>query len=226
MNMKKTILAVAFIFFALGGLKSQFNIRVGYAFAYTEADGLNVIMRKYNDANPWLENKFDEFHYFNGLELGVRYKFGNLGFDLSFNNLSKSSEGQGNNPTTGSYFKDKWNASLIDYSLGIETYYGNIGIGTALCSTRFKVTTDISNSKNDKVVMKSNQYSSRFYLIFSLPTRSTAVALKPFVEIPWNNFNFSAVNQEIFGSGVDNDPAYDAKMMFFGISALFYNGPN
>jgi hypothetical protein len=198
---------------------------VGYAIAYTEGKGINSIMQRYNDENPWLEDKFKEFKYLNGLEIGVRYRWHSLGIDLSFNNLSKKSEGLGTNPSTSVFFSDEWNLSINEYSLGLENYWGGIGWGAAIGRRTVNIKTDIASSRNDKEIFKDSEYSTKFYLVLSMPSNSTAVAVKPFVQFPLNSFNLSSMENEIFKDSPRDPSLFEEDFMFYGISVVFYNGP-
>ena len=221
----KIISIVCFVFATFNLAEAQFNIKVGYSIAYTEGKGINAIIDRYNDENPWLEQKFKNYHYLNGLEIGVRYKWHNLGIDLSLNTLSKKSEGLGTNQNTGVFFSDEWNLSLSEYSIGLENYIGGIGIGAALGSRNCKISTNIASSGRDKNVYIDSEYSTKFYLVLSLPSNSTAVAVKPYIQFPIKKFNVASMENEIFKDNPRDSSLFDEDFVFYGISLLLYNGP-
>ncbi len=203
----------------------QLNIKVGYSFAYTEGKAINNIFDQYNDANPWLEQKFSNFNYFNGLDIGLRYKWHNLGICLDFSNLGKKTEGLGTNPNNSTFFSDKWNANLNGYTVGLESNFGVFGWGANIGYKTLKFETDISGSNNNKTVYKQRELNSKFYISLSLPSNSTAISIQPYIQIPLKKYNLHSVEQEIFSNDARDASLFDEELVFYGVSVIFYNGP-
>ena len=138
-------------------LYAQFNFKVGYGLAYTPAKQNNDIIAAFNLENAFrLENEMADLHVLHGIVLGVRYQLNNVGLELSWEGRSNNLRGIGED-TDGSLYQKELFYSLSNLSLGLETYFGNKGLGLALGRRNTNIKADIANSdfKKDRATGSS-----------------------------------------------------------------------
>ena len=211
---------------------AQLNIKVGYAGGIVQAPELEKVVddfnAKFKAVNPAgrLDDALDRFSSVHGLEIGLRYRTGNLGFECTWNNFSSKSDffGALNNQ---SLFQDKWFLSYTSYSAGVENYIGKFGFGASLAYRVFKLRTDISTAtKKRKTITDADGFGTRLYLTFQFPGDKVGIAFKPFVELPLENFDITGFDQEL-GQQLDSNYKSDPKstrLALYGISVVLYNG--
>lgn len=214
-------------------LFGQVNIKVGYIGGFTKAPVLNEVVSDFgkrfltNHPTGKMDDALDQFRSLHGLEIGLRYKLSNVGFELSWHNMSDKSDVFAT-LTDKTNFSDKWYLSLTQYSFGIENYFGHLGYGASLGYRTVRMKTDITGAPRKKrTVTNESGYSSKFYLIFQFPSEKIGIAFKPYVEVPLKNIDISSFDQEL------NDqlyPSYRAitpqeeRFFLYGISIVLYNG--
>lgn len=212
-------------------VKAQFNIKVGYTGGQINAPELDEIISRYNtDFSTrfgFIEDDLELVKSMHGIELGLRYRYKNVGYELSWNNMSDKNDFFGTWQTGGS-FQDKWFYSLTQYALAIETYYGWVGVGTSLGTRTLRIKTDIAGAPRKKrTVLEDTGWVTNFYLTFQFPGDKVAIAFKPYIQMPLGMqdigpFSF-ALNQAV-------DPNYneirqiDTRAVVYGLSIVLYNG--
>jgi len=214
-------------------MSAQLNLKVGYMGAATPAPVVNKIIGDFNTrltgvfAGSRLDDKLQNFNYANGMELGLRYRMGHVGFEVGWSNVSDKSDVL-LSKADGSLFQDKWFLSLTEYSLGVENYFGYFGYGASLGYRTARLKTDIPGaSKKKRTVTTESAPASKFYLIFQFPGDKVGIAFKPYVQVPLKKYDVSGFDQEI---NAQIDPSWVApkpqeeKFLIYGISILLYNG--
>lgn len=211
---------------------AQLNIKIGYAGGIVQARELDNVVDDFNAKfkikNPSgrLDDELDRFSSVHGLEIGLRYRTGNLGFECTWNNFSNKSDifGALNNQ---SLFQDKWFLSHTSYGAGVENYIGKIGIGTSVTYRLLKMSTDIAGStRKRKTIVSDDGFGVRLYLTLQFPGDKVGIAFKPFAELPLGNFDITGFDQEL-GQQLDNSYKADPKstrLALYGISIVLYNG--
>lgn len=211
---------------------AQLNIKVGYAGGLVQVPELDNVVddfnAKFKTVNPAgrLDDELDRFSSLHGLEIGLRYRTGNLGFECTWNNFSNTSDVIGILENQSS-FQDKWFMSLTSYSAGVENYIGKFGFGASLAYRIFKLRTDISTAtKKRKIITDTDGFGTRLYLTLQFPGDKVGIAFKPFVELPLGNFDITGFDQEL-GQQLDSSYKSDPKstrLAMYGISIVLYNG--
>jgi len=212
---------------------SQFNIKIGYTGGYTQASVMNSIIDQFHyDFNAKYNGTLDELQdrvkILNGLEVGVRYKFSNVGFELNWNSLSDKSDAYGA-LASGARIQSKWYTSLTQYALGVENYFGNFGYGASIGYRTVRVKTAIEGVQRKKSdVLTESGFTSKFYLLYEIPGEIVSLAIKPYIEVPLKDTNISSFNQRLYNqvdkSYISPQPIYE-RFMLYGISVILYNGP-
>ncbi len=210
--MGKTIFIVFFLTLSLSIAHSQINIKVGYTGGWSSLSTTNDLFSQYNDAHPDIEDGFGRIHFLHGLELGARYKIGVWGFDGGVSYIS------GRTAATGD-IESKWTVDVTNYHLGIENYFGMFGYGANIGYQRLRYKKYESGNKS--TIANPYQWVSKVYLIFEGEGESTSISIRPYISIPWAQYDISAVGKTL----LDSDASFSENSMIFGISILFVNGP-
>ena len=221
------------IFLHMNSIIGQMNIKVGYSGGFMKAPELNKIVDKFNTefvnsfSGGLLDDELDQFRSVHGLEVGLRYRMKNVGFELSWNNMSDKSDVYATLPNSQS-FQDKWFLSLTEYSAGIENYFGKLGYGASIGYRTVRMKTDIAGAPRKKrSVMEESAWSNRFYLIFQFPGQKVGIAFKPYVQIPLKAYDVSPFDQEYnaqFNSNYRAIKPQEERFFMYGISIVLYNG--
>jgi len=202
--------------------QAQLNIKIGYTGAYTKVPSINKIVNDFNVAHPELDDVLDEFKFLNGIEIGLRYRMRSAGFELSWANMSKKSD------AFAVGISEKWYLSLTDYSLSAESYFGNFGIGAGLGHrSAFMKTTVPGAPRKKKTVVDDGGFFTKLYLLAQIPGDKVGLAIKPYVQIPLRNLDFTNFSTELNRKFEPNfiTPVVDPeKFLVFGISLVLYNG--
>jgi len=223
MVMKRSILLMLFLSASLVCL-AQFNVKVGYGFVYTPAPVNSDMIADFNRKNEMrLDREMTEVHFLSGIEVGLNYRFENLGIEFSYDNLTTDKDALGEDTTNGSIFTEKLYWGLSGYSLAIENIWGNFGYGIGLGRRKHKVQENIATTNEKRSIMQESINSTKVYAILHLGGNETiSFQVRPFINIPWKSTNLSSVRENL-EVGTSNDSM--EKFVTYGISFAFYNGP-
>lgn len=207
----------------------QLNFKVGYSFGYTQMTDANILHRAYNDSKdypgkPGIVEIMKDLHWMHGIEVGVRQKWESVGVEISYQNLGRDRSALGLELDETAFEKTLF-YSTRTYSLALENYFGPVGYGASIGRTKMKVSTDIDGINNTKRPLVSDgNLSSQFYLLLAAQgTKTVSLTIKPYVSINWGGFNLSKLEPEL---NVETTlDLTDVQPTFFGVSVLFYNGP-
>jgi len=205
----------------------QFNIKVGYTGGFMKAPDLNRIVDNFNTKYDKFSDQLDQFKSLHGLELGLRYRIGSVGAELSWSNLTDNSDVITTLPT-GTVLQDKWFLSMTEYSFGLENYIGLFGYGASIGYRTARMKTDIPQSRRKKqLITEESAFTNKFYLLFQAPGSKVSLVFKPYIQLPLGNINVSGFDQ---GLNEQIDASYQAvriqeeRFFMYGISILLYNG--
>jgi len=206
-------------------LYGQTNIKVGYNLGYTNLAQTESIFDRFNDVNPQAEKKLSPAKFYHGIELGLRYRFDNFGIDVGLSSTSGTSEAINVFQEDGSLGNDEWKMSILNYSIGLENYFGTFGLGANIGSQKLKYRTSFTNSDGKKTIFEESVLSSKFYFIIEVPSRSVAFSLRPYISTTWKPYNISQVELLFEPQSSRPENEFDQDMVVFGLSFLFFNGP-
>lgn len=225
MYLKKYLLSILVATLATTALSAQLNFKVGYSFGYSAMSDVNAVHQAYNQSKTGtVVEAMKDINWMHGIEVGVRQKWESFGIELSYQNIGRDRTALGLELDETAFEKTIY-YSARTYSLALENYFGPFGYGASIGRTKMRVQTDIPNLNSSKLPLTSDaNLSSQFYLMLSAPgTRTVALTIKPYVSINWGGFDVSALSEDLeVDTGLDLS---DINPTFFGISLLFYNGP-
>ncbi len=207
----------------------QVNIKVGYTNGFTKAPGYNDIVNTFNnnvESNLKLNDALDELKSLHGLELGVRYRINNVGFELSWANLSKRSDAFASDQNINR-LQTRLFTSLSEYTLGAENYLGYFGYGASIGYRYLSIKTDVPGSRRKRTELLGEPgWAGKFYVLFQIPGDKVALTFKPYIQFPLSEYNL-----DNFEKGINEKFGYDARasvpterFFMYGVSVVLYNG--
>ncbi len=211
-------------------LYGQFNIQVGYGIGYTPATGINGLISEFNanaPENVLLSEEMPDLHFMHGIVVGTRWKYEFVGVELTWENLSRKREGFGENTITNALFSKEYTFTANNYSVGVESYFSNFGLGASLGLRQTRIKRAIASSDKKTSVVNDNQYNLKTYFIINLGgSDRVRLALKPYVSIPLSDIYLGEKDRYV---GFDDDLGVtvenlDESLWFYGLSFVFYNG--
>lgn len=205
--------------------QGQFNYKVGYDLSYVRATALDEIVDRFNIENDFLEDEMRYLRFISGLELGVRYTFGPLSTECSFSNISRSRSSLGIDPVSNSDFSKKLFYNMRKYSVGLQYQIQSFGIGASIGTRRIRVRTDVPGSEVRPTLVSEYNTFSRFNLIYQLGEGSYRIAMMPYIELGYGSVNIAPIEDNIL-SEPTNTGERSESFPVFGISFVFYNGPD
>lgn len=220
MKLKSTLLIAAMIFICSSGLLAQLNIKVGYNMSYQDLNRTHEALTLANMANESIDQKYRDIHFMNGLELGLHYQLTSF-FALEaswINGSTRKSTLAGR--VNGTNIENQVRVTMSEYSIAGELMFGVMGVGTSygLRSYKHKGKIDATRFVN---LSEDTALSSRFYAIIKLKSTKSAFAIKPYYQFPYQYTNISNFNTRVNGT----KPVALEDPYSFGISFVFYNGP-
>ena len=220
----RKILKFCFLFILMSifyvNLVGQANLKIGYNPAIGNFSTINSILNQYQPANSELQKSFGSLHFVHGIQLGVRYRLGASALELGWDNLSRDRNALTYNPNSESFSERSYGFSINSFSLGFDSYFGNIGFGSALLQSKLNINRQINS--NDLNLVSESQWALRLQLNWIIQKSShVSVAIKPYYQ-----FTLAPYDLELFAADLDvSSPlGFSENTGFFGLSFVFYNG--
>jgi len=220
----KRVLFIPLVLMFIANLSfAQINIKVGYNGGYANLDKTNNLFDQFNAQNPSATESFENIHYLHGLELGARYSFfENLAFEMGFSSINNSNKSTGLTSSTGNQINEEWKISLSNYYVGLDMrLYKAFGIGANIGyqQLKYKAALDGASKKDD--ISSENQLNTRLYLVFEFESDNVSFSMRPYVSFGLDQYDISEFNGTLIGT----KPIIKEDIMVYGVSFMFYNGP-
>jgi len=216
--------AIGFFFYF--PLYSQINIKTGYSISYLNPEVNNTILADFNETNEdWLDNTFNDRHWFNGLHLGIRYKVDDIvGIELGWVTQFGKTLAEGVEPVSEEGYYRKLNYSLNQFSFGLEPMATEfLGFGASIDYNLFAINSrDEPRSSKVKIVRDGNWSSHFFITYYTRSNNGIALGIRPFVRVPWTEVDYTGLPEDLEVSAPDG--GNKDKNLHFGLSILFFNG--
>lgn len=209
-------------------LQAQFNVSIGYGLGYTPGKVNNQIIDDFNKVfkdSTYFGFPMSELNFLNGLVVGTRWKFDNVSFELTWENLGRTREALGED-INGTILNRKVFYSINNYAAGLESHLGNIGFGFAGGIRVFKVKKTVANSSRKEAFLTERQYFIKPFLSINLiGGENVGLSIKPYISIPFGELNLGNLADELSTTeNLINPPADRERLWIGGISFVFYNG--
>ena len=213
-------------------LYGQFNVKVGYTGGYSNLKTTNTIFDNYNAQNSTdatissVSKELKAIRFFNGLELGARYKFGsNFGLDIGVTNMSGQKKGEYTLVDASSSVSNDWKISMTNYFVGLESYIGNFGLGANIGYQKMSYKNKANGASDRTTVYSKSVLNSKVYITIEAPSNNMTFALRPYVSFNWDPYNVQDVENTLINGSTQPASGLDQDVMVYGISLLFFNGP-
>ena len=217
-------LILLFSFIAVNIGFTQVNLKVGYNLGYTNTADLDELIAKFNSSNDYRISKhLGTVNYTSGIDVGVRYSFGSSSVEMAFDNLSTEKEALGEEPVDGSLFKEVYYFNQKGLSFSLETRSDKLGWGIGLLRRTYSFKTNIATSNEKRDVLNQSSWALKAHtsIVFG-GTSNISFAIKPFYIFPLSRIDLSPLASE--WNIVLQNP-YKERFGTFGLSFVFYNGP-
>lgn len=206
-------------------LSAQLNLKVGYHYAATDPTVNNKIIDQINSNNSSLEdyNEMESIRSFNGINFGTRYRAGYVGLNLDWTPKFQAVEFDGTNPTTNTNEFRKLYYRHNTYSVGLEFFIKKFSLGASYDWNRLRIQSENTDRTDRHIIFKSNSTSSHFFVGLNIyGNEFLTIALQPYIQIPWSNFNLTNLENDL-NTGV-NLNSYEDEFMTYGLRIVLQNG--
>lgn len=222
----RSILIFFFFIVSYSSVQAQFNFKAGFIYGIFNNAFENDIYKRYDAANTWQDDPFEKIYSTPGMLLGICQKTNlvNIGANMSakFQRLqSKGTPTGSTSEVTRDFFY-----KLSSYSLEADFPIGNFSFGASIDGNNYKINTRSSNDNERRTIMRDFALGSHFHIGWKLPGGDNiSYSIRPFFQTTWTPVNFFALEQELFlyTEGIESD--FDSRFSQFGITFIFFNGP-
>ncbi len=209
-------------------LQAQFNVSIGYGLGYTPGTVNNQVIDDFNKVfrdSTYFGDPMSDLNFLHGLVVGARWKFENFSFEINWENLGRTREALGED-INDNVFTKKIFYSVNNYSAGIESHFGTIGLGFAGGIRSFQVKEPIGNTNRKVAFLTERQYFIKPFLSINLiGGENVGLSIKPYVSIPFGSLNLGNLANELStAENLINPPTDQERLWLGGISFMFYNG--
>ncbi len=222
--MNRILVVVAIVAFSFSNLVGQFNFKIGIAGAYMNSEKNTSILKRFDQNNPQFTDGFEQASLVYGLQGGVRYTLGDLSLDLNYHNYWNTVEASGRLNNDEIMMKSLYyTAQHLDF--GFEHHIMNFGYGATIGYSFLDIKSNTNLDKDKVTVFKDNVLSSQFFVTWYI-SRGDIIgfALRPFVEISWDNYYLGKLDKNLNPSSTIVGTALKDKIQMFGLSFIIYNG--
>lgn len=215
---------IVFLLFFIPGpsLHSQFNIKIGYDVAYSDAPVFNETVSTYNQAyGNVLNQPLNDVHFLHGLNIGLRYKTRYTASEISWESLGNSVnpvEIYGDNAEEKTVY-----LQLNHLAYSQELVFGSFGLGISAAYGFYNLEADLQGTSKKRNLSQTHPFSTKFYLTFEIKASEIlSFAIKPFYRYVWHDGMQLNGVQEYW----EIDTSTNRELFHqLGIHLCFYNGP-
>ena len=204
-------------------LSAQFNIAVGYSYGYTPANEINELVFDFNESfrnETYFGQEMPELHHLHGINIGMRWKYELISFELGWERMNRTTEALGENSMDQLFQKTVY-YGLNSYTAGLESNFNNFGLGVAIGLRNFEIKEEIASTGKRRPFLDERQYFIKPFISINLVGgEKVGLSIKPYLQIPLSSIPLDALSQELeLGSNTGSDPFWMG-----GVSFIFYNG--
>ncbi|MEM9886231.1 MAG: hypothetical protein AAF849_10085 [Bacteroidota bacterium] len=203
--------------------KAQLNLVSGYTGGYYQTEQYNDIIDRYNASLDSVRQSFNGINVLNGASVGLNYRINSISLELLWTERFKINRQQTINITTGN---ESGTSSLLDryrsISLGLNVHVNKLVIGSSVNYDQF-VQRLREPQADRQTITDENNWSVNLHIgFFGKANRTSAFSIRPYVHLPLSNINIASLDRRLNESNATN---IEEDFTHFGLSILFYNGP-
>lgn len=218
-------LSLLFGLFFTTTLLAQFNIKVGYQYSLSNPTINNDIIDQINLNNSDFGNynQMKSLKSFHGVNIGTRYRVDYVGINLDWTPKFQVIEFDGTNPASGATEFRKLYYRYDSYSIGLEFFIEQFSFGASYDWNNIRVRSEDTERTDRHTIFNTGSTSSQFFVSLNIyGNENLTIALQPYIQIPWTNFDLTNLENDL-ETGVNLDD-YEEGFMTYGIKLVFQNG--
>ena len=201
-------------------LEGQANIKIGYNLGLPELPINDEILSSYNPPDSEVIESFGSIGFMHGIQLGVRYRWGNLAAEFGWESISRDRTALSYRSSTDSFSDRQYNYALSGLSIGLDNYIGKFGIGSTLLYQKLKIDRSIGN--NNLGIINERQLGLRMQFIWQIQEGEfVSLMIKPYYQFSIGKYNLDPLARDV---DVNSGSEFMENPKIFGISLIFYNG--
>jgi len=204
-------------------LYGQFNIAVGYTMGYTPATQINNLVFNFNDSfrnGTYFGDEMPELHFLNGITIGARWKYERVSIELAWERMNRTREALGETNMDQLFQKTVF-YNINGYTAGLESNFGNFGLGLAVGLRDFKIKEEIASTNKRRTFLDDTQYYLKPSISVNLAGgEKMGLTIRPYLHIPFSSIQLNSLSEELELGPTSNTEAF----WMGGVSFIFYNG--
>ncbi len=230
-------LALLALLFMSSSVHAQVNLKAAYRLAFTDPTTFNSILQEHNsivEEDDFMEytTEFKDLKVMNGFELGLRYKFSAVAFEVGWMNKRRGLRAEGRRVSNGNSFRNSITTSINTLSAGLYSFFGPISIGGTIDYNYLKIKSDFEETPSDFTKSsfittdKDEAWSSQFSISYDFSNGGLlGVTIRPYVDVYWSEFDLTGFNKTINNRDPKPfEPSLKETFATWGISFILYNG--
>ena len=200
-------------------VNGQINVKVGYVPAIGSFSAINDLLKEYNSVNEdIIEVPFSELNFIHGLNVGFRYKFGNIALEADWSNLSRDRDVLLYFSQSDSFESNLYKVGLNSFAIGLDSYFDRYGFGVSLHSQRLRIRREIGS--NDLNLVNDNNLALDLHINFTIQkSNKVSLVAKPYYRFSLKDYDLSGFSQDLLNQDSSKGP-----IGIYGVSLIFYNG--
>ncbi|MEM6966248.1 MAG: hypothetical protein AAF573_15905, partial [Bacteroidota bacterium] len=163
-----------------------------------------------------------EVRGWHGTQIGFRYRLNPVAITASWQPLFQTSDFRGKAANGSTVTRENF-YRMQTYSAGLELFIKNFSFGGSFGRTGIRIRTETSERSDRYIMYEDVGWSSQFFLSFnSYDGDALSVSFQPYVHVPWTDFNFKDVEEELgTDAGITN---FEDRFWTYGFRIVFQNG--
>ena len=208
---------------------AQINLKIGYELDLFSSSVNKELTRSFNELEyPFVTNgkKLRELEFLNGLNIGLSYRSKSWRTEIGWRTSARSRDAFGEKPATmsepASSFEVDMRYRISGFYVGSEFLFDRLGVGASLGSDAFRLTSNIVESSNDKIITNQLIYSAGLHVSYQLyQSQNMAMVIRPYFKSYLKDVN----HQEIYDFlDLSETISLIDRPYSIGFSILFFNG--
>jgi hypothetical protein len=215
-----------FIIFLPFWATAQMNLIVGYDATFKEQREINYAIARYNKETPNLTNKLSSMWHYSGLDLGLRYNFGNFAIESHFLTKFRNTRGTVTENNVKSAERLKLNDQAI--SFGLASNWKKVGFGAAWEYHRFQFSRKFKGDSDFIKAFPELVYYHNLQVFLDLKVSSNekiSVIFRPYINIGLQGDNISQrAIENVMNLSPQSNSFNRTRWNALGFKFIFLNG--
>lgn len=219
---KKSLLILLFVgfMFQQSQLIAQVNIKIGYNIGFPQLPVSDQLLSAYQPEGEELVQSFGGTGFMHGIQLGVRYRWENVAVELGWENMSRDRTALSYEANSDLFTDRQYNYSISGLTIGLDNYFGNLGIGSSLHYQKLGINRVVGN--NNLNIAAERNLALRLSLLWQVQkSEFVSFYIKPYYQFSFDGYDLTALANDLSVTVAD---LMRESPEVFGIALVFYNG--